>query len=70
MEFIPDRSPNRHLAFGIGPHMCLGIAMAKLQARIVLDLLLSAPGLHVVGDPQWARWTEYGVTSLRLNLRG
>ena len=70
MEFIPDRSPNRHLAFGIGPHMCLGIAMAKLQARIVLDLLLSAPGLRVVGDPQWARWTEYGVTSLRLNLRG
>ncbi len=70
MEFIPDRTPNRHLAFGIGPHMCLGIAMAKLQARITLDALLSAPGLALAGPATWARWTEYGVTGLTLNLRG
>lgn len=70
MEFIPDRKPNRHLAFGIGPHMCLGLALAKLQARIVLRILLNAPGLRVVGTPKWARWTEYGVTSLTLDLRG
>lgn len=68
-EFIPDRSPNRHLAFGIGPHMCLGLSMAKLQTRITLDALLRAPGLAVAGDPKWARWTEYGVTGLRLDLR-
>lgn len=70
MEFIPDRKPNRHLAFGIGPHMCLGLALAKLQARIVLRVLLESPGLRVVGTPKWARWTEYGVTSLTLDLRG
>ena len=70
MEFIPDRTPNRHLAFGIGPHMCLGLAMAKLQTRITLDTLLSAPALSVVGEPVWARWTEYGITSLTLDLRG
>lgn len=69
MEFIPDRKPNRHVAFGIGPHMCLGLAMAKLQARIVLQVLADRPGLHVVGTPQWARWTEYGVTALTLDLR-
>lgn len=69
MDFVPDRSPNRHLAFGIGPHMCLGLSMAKLQTRITLDALLSAPGLAVIGAPVWARWTEYGVTGLMLDLR-
>ncbi|MGR3452353.1 cytochrome P450 [Pseudooceanicola sp.] len=69
MEFIPDRKPNRHLAFGIGPHMCLGLALAKLQARIVLKTLLAAPGLAVTGTPTWARWTEYGITALTLDLR-
>ncbi|MGH1368036.1 MAG: cytochrome P450 [Maritimibacter sp.] len=68
-EFIPDRSPNRHLAFGIGPHMCLGVALAKLQTRVTLAALLAAPGLSVVGEPIWARWTEYGITDLSLDLR-
>jgi cytochrome P450 len=48
--------------------MCLGLALAKLQARIVLATLLKAPGLRVVDTPKWARWTEYGVTSLTLSL--
>mgnify|MGYP001627775562 CR=1 FL=1 len=69
MEFVPDRKPNRHLSFGIGPHMCLGLAMAKLQARIVLQVVGGLHGLKVVGEPQWARWTEYGVTKLNLDLR-
>jgi cytochrome P450 len=68
MTFVPDRSPNRHLAFGIGPHMCLGASLAKLQTRITLDQLKSAPGLALVGEPLWARWTEYGITKLTLNL--
>lgn len=69
MRFIPDRSPNRHLAFGIGPHMCLGLSLAKLQTRITLARLMSAPRLKPVGDPVWARWTEFGVTSLRIDIR-
>jgi cytochrome P450 len=68
MEFIPNRSPNRHLAFGIGPHMCLGVSMAKLQTRITLDALKSTKSLRVFGEPTWARWTEYGVTALQLEL--
>lgn len=69
MEFIPDRKPNRHVGFGIGPHMCLGLSMAKLQARIVLRVLSDLPGLKVVGTAVWARWTEYGVTKLTLDVR-
>ena len=34
------RSPNRHLAFGNGPHYCLGAALARLEAEIALTTLL------------------------------
>jgi cytochrome P450 len=34
------RHPNPHVSFGFGPHFCLGAALARLEARIVLDLLL------------------------------
>ncbi|WP_010140153.1 cytochrome P450 [Oceanicola sp. S124] len=70
MEFRPDRAPNRHIAFGIGPHMCIGQSLARRQARLTLAQLLRAPGLDLAAEPTWARWTEYGVTSMRLDLRG
>ncbi len=68
MTFIEDRTPNRHLAFGIGPHICLGQSVAKLQARITLDVLASLPPFRLGGRVNWARWTEYGVTTLDLRF--
>ncbi len=34
-----DRSPNPHLAFGIGPHVCMGINLARLEIRVLFEEL-------------------------------
>jgi len=38
--FRVDRSPNEHLAFGIGPHYCLGANLARMEIEVVIGLLL------------------------------
>src|SRR5262249_12841057 len=40
-EFKVDRKPNAHLAFGFGPHVCMGQFLAKLEMSIFFRELLS-----------------------------
>ncbi|MEZ5412439.1 MAG: cytochrome P450 [Acidimicrobiales bacterium] len=59
-EFGPDadeldvgRSPNYHLAFGLGRHFCPGARLSRLEARVAFPALLERfPDLRLIdGDP-------------------
>src|SRR5262249_27099214 len=52
-RFDVRRDPNRHLAFGHGPHFCLGAALARLEARIAFEeFLRRIPDYAIDGEPQ------------------
>ncbi len=40
-EFDVARSPNRHLAFAGGPHVCVGLTLARMEGRIALGRFLN-----------------------------
>ena len=49
--FDPQRTPNKHLAFGRGIHACIGAPLSRLEAAIALPMLLEClPDLRVVRD--------------------
>src|SRR2546426_368917 len=53
-RFDVERQPNEHLAFGGGPHFCLGAYLARLEAQIAIgslvgrfrDLELASPSVE------------------------
>ncbi len=57
-----SRNPNRHLAFGTGPHQCVGLSLARLEARIAIGRFLARfPDYALDGAP---------VRSPRARFRG
>ncbi|WP_051712685.1 cytochrome P450 [Spirillospora albida] len=69
-----ERSPNPHLGFGSGPHVCLGAPLARLELNVVLEQLTArAPGLRLHRRPEEVPWntatTVRRPSELLLDLR-
>jgi cytochrome P450 len=54
--FDPGRAAIRHLAFGHGPHFCLGAPLARLEARIAFTAVTARfPQARLDGEPVYKR---------------
>ena len=48
------RTPNEHIAFGTGPHGCLGQHIARIEIdAILMEVLTRMQDLEIVGRPEW-----------------
>jgi cytochrome P450 len=70
-EFLIDRHPNPHLAFGKGIHFCLGAPLARLESRIVLGILLRRySSIRVDPDQPVQTYARFnGVRELHLQVK-
>jgi cytochrome P450 len=61
-EVLIDREENRHFAFGIGIHRCLGSNLARMELRVALEEWLARfPDFELAPDAQ----VEWGGTQVR-----
>ncbi len=51
-DFDPTRNPIRHLAFGHGPHFCLGAPLARMEAAVALTAVTRRfPHARLAAEP-------------------
>lgn len=69
-ELVLDREANPHVAFGHGPHLCLGAHLARLASHLVLRRLLDRyPRIEMDGPPvRLASLWNRGLTQLPLRV--
>jgi cytochrome P450 len=70
--FDISRQPNHHSIFGGGPHVCIGAALARMEAQAGFTALLERfPRIELAGEPVWwvDRTNQRGLQTLPLRLR-
>jgi hypothetical protein len=54
---VIDRQVNRHIAFGVGPHRCLGAPIARQELRVAIEEWLAAIPEFWLTEPEAVVWS-------------
>jgi cytochrome P450 len=69
-EVVIDREVNRHAAFGLGIHRCVGSHLARMELRVALEVWLERVPAFTLADPEAVTWAASQVRGpRRLPLR-
>ena len=67
--FDIGRKPNRHLAFAGGPHVCVGLTLARMEGRVAIGRFLNRfPNFDITARRQGGRVRFRGFSGLGANL--
>jgi cytochrome P450 len=50
-ELVIDRRPNRHMSYGFGAHICVGMHMARVEMKVAFEEVLAAMGDIRLAEP-------------------
>jgi cytochrome P450 len=68
-EVLIDREVNRHAAFGLGIHRCLGSNLARLELRVALEVFCERfPEFHLAGPVRWSVGQVRGPRNLPVRV--
>jgi cytochrome P450 len=56
-EVVIDRKVNRHAAFGLGIHRCIGSHLARMELRVALEVWLERIPAFTLADPSAVTWS-------------
>jgi cytochrome P450 len=71
-EVVIDREINRHAAFGLGVHRCVGSHLARMELRVALEVWLERIPWFTLADPSGVAWSAgqiRGPRTLPLRIR-
>ena len=60
-RFVIDRSPNRHLSFGVGIHRCVGSNLARLEFGEVMRAVLQRIPDYTIDEARVVEYPSWGV---------
>ena len=72
-DVIIDREINRHAAFGLGIHRCVGSHLARMELRVALEVWLERIPEFSLADPSAVTWSAgqiRGPRALPLRIAG
>jgi cytochrome P450 len=68
-KVVIDRKENRHAAFGLGIHRCIGSNLARMELTVALEELLKCiPEFSVAGPVRWSEGTVRGPRRLPIRF--